>query len=92
MVMGDCCNTNTIRPFRFWCQKVLPAVYDDSLSYYESLCKLYKLINEDRKAINNSFDAILEINGLLDKWLDGGSEDYPGQYAVLIGGRILGQS
>lgn len=26
--------------FRFWCQKVLPLVYDDSLSYYEVLCKL----------------------------------------------------
>ena len=26
--------------FRFWCQKVLPAVYDDSLSYYETVCKI----------------------------------------------------
>lgn len=26
--------------FRFWCQKVLPAVYDDSLSYYETICKI----------------------------------------------------
>ena len=26
--------------FRFWCQKVLPLVYDDSLSYYEILCKV----------------------------------------------------
>ena len=26
--------------FRVWCQKVLPLVYDDSLSYYEVLCKL----------------------------------------------------
>lgn len=25
---------------RFWCQKVLPAVYDDSLSYYETVCKI----------------------------------------------------
>lgn len=24
--------------FRVWCQKVLPLVYDDSLSYYEVLC------------------------------------------------------
>lgn len=35
----DNCSTY-IDSFRFWCQKVLPTVYDDSLSYYEVLCKL----------------------------------------------------
>lgn len=34
-----------IKPFRFWCQKVLPLVYDDSLSYYELLCKVTDYIN-----------------------------------------------
>lgn len=33
-------NPIQINNFRFWCQKVLPLVYDDSLSYYEVLCKL----------------------------------------------------
>lgn len=33
---------NTGFPFRFWCQKVLPLTYDNSLSYYEVLCKLAK--------------------------------------------------
>lgn len=31
--------------FKFWCQKVLPLVYDDSLSYYEILCKVVTYIN-----------------------------------------------
>lgn len=31
--------------FRFWCYKVLPLVYDDSLSYYEVLCKVVDYIN-----------------------------------------------
>lgn len=31
---------NTGFPFKFWCQKVLPLTYDNSLSYYEVLCKL----------------------------------------------------
>lgn len=35
-----------MRAFRFWCQKVLPLVYDDSLSYYEVLCKVVQYINE----------------------------------------------
>lgn len=36
----------SFKPFRFWCQKVLPLVYDDSLSYYELLCKLVKYLND----------------------------------------------
>lgn len=36
----------TGEPFRFWCQKVLPAVYDDSLSYYELLCKVVDYLNK----------------------------------------------
>ena len=43
-------------PFRFWCQKVLPAVYDDSLSYYELLCKvvdyLNKVMEDDINVVN----------------------------------------
>lgn len=43
--------------FRFWCQKVLPLVYDDSLSYYEVLCKVVdyinKLIETDRELIGD---------------------------------------
>lgn len=35
-----------IRPFRFWCQKVIPLIYDDSLSYYELLCKVVHKLNE----------------------------------------------
>lgn len=34
------------KTFRFWCYKVLPLVYDDSLSYYEVLCKVVKYIND----------------------------------------------
>lgn len=32
--------------FRFWCQKVLPLVFDDSISYYEVLCKVSDYIND----------------------------------------------
>jgi hypothetical protein len=35
-----------INEFKFWCQKVLPLVYDDSLSYYEVLCKIKNSLNE----------------------------------------------
>ena len=42
-VMGD---YKTLQPFRYWCQKVLPLVYDDSLSYYELLCKVVDYLNK----------------------------------------------
>lgn len=45
-----------ISSFRFWCQKVLPLVYDDSLSYYEVLCKLVDYLN---KMIDNE-DSLWE--------------------------------
>lgn len=35
-----------MREFGFWCQKVLPLVYDESLSYYEVLCKIRDKLNE----------------------------------------------
>ena len=35
-----------LKPFRFWCQTVLPLVYDDSLSYYELLNKVVLYLNE----------------------------------------------
>ena len=45
----------TLQPFRYWCQKVLPLVYDDSLSYYELLCKVVDYLNktmEDVEALH----------------------------------------
>lgn len=37
---------NTVGRFKFWCQKVLPTVYDNSLSYYEVLNKIVKYLND----------------------------------------------
>ena len=51
-----------IRPFRFWCQKVLPLVYDDSLSYYELLNKVVDYLNnviEDESAMVENIDSLL---------------------------------
>ena len=48
-------------PFRFWCQKVLPLVYDDSLSYYELLCKVVGKLNELAENQNILSDEIKEV-------------------------------
>ena len=56
-----------IRKFKFWCQKVLPLVYDDSLSYYEVLCKIVTKLNEVIKNV----DEIPEyINNYIDERLN----------------------
>lgn len=47
-------NNNIIQEFYYWCQKVLPTVYDESLSYYEFLCKLTKKLNEVIEFLNNT--------------------------------------
>lgn len=46
-----------ITDIRFWCQKILPAVYDDSLSYYELLAKLVAKLNEVIEVANFSTEA-----------------------------------
>lgn len=47
--------------------KVLPLVYDDSLSYYEEVCRLVKKINELVDALNNaSLDILEEANSYTD--------------------------
>lgn len=39
--------------FRYWCQKVLPQVYDDSLSYYELLNRVVAILNAALDEIQN---------------------------------------
>ena len=46
-------NYNNLKPFRFWCQKILPLVYDDSMSYYEVLAKLTGKLNEVIETFND---------------------------------------
>lgn len=52
---------NFMEKFRFWCQKVLPLVYDDSLSYYELLCKVVKYLNTLADNLNNTNTQITEL-------------------------------
>ena len=59
--------------FRFWCQKVLPLVYDDSLSYYEVLCKVVEYINNLIEQDKVFADDIAELQTELaqvQEWID----------------------
>lgn len=62
-----------IKPLHFWCQKVLPLVYDDSLSYYEVLCKLREKINEIIEISNgwqDQYDELVKVMEQLQEWID----------------------
>ena len=70
-------------PLRFWCQRVLPAVYDDSLSYYEAVCKMGNKLNEIIAIVNDSDstladmqDAIKELQEEFEKFKESGFDDY----------------
>lgn len=41
------------------CQKILPLLYDDSLTYYENLCKLTSKTNEIIDDINDGYEALI---------------------------------
>lgn len=62
-----------LKHFHFWCQKVLPLVYDDSLSYYEVLCKVVKYINELISQDQVFADQIQDLRADLtqvQQWID----------------------
>ena len=48
--------------FKFWCQTILPLVYDDSLSYYETLCKIVDYANKLNETTNGLIDEVNALN------------------------------
>lgn len=69
-------NTYTdLTPFRFWCQKVLPFVYDDSLSYYELLCKVVDYLNKTMEDVTLSIEDVENLHTAYEN-LQGYVNDY----------------
>lgn len=51
-----------LRPFRYWCQKVLPLVYDDSLSYMELLCKTVDYLNKTMHDVDTLHTDVVQLH------------------------------
>lgn len=51
-----------LQPFRLWCQKVLPLVYDDSLSYYELLCKVVDYLNKTMEDVGTLHGDVTNLH------------------------------
>lgn len=56
-----------IDKLKYWCNKILPLVYDDSLSYYEVLCKTSAKLNEVIESTNVLLDAWNTYKNDIDK-------------------------
>ena len=67
---------NDIEKLRGWCHKVLPLVYDDSLSYYEVLCKVRAKINEVIDLTAEQNDVIEEAVQEITDWETTTDEKY----------------
>lgn len=63
-----------IKPFKFWCQKVIPLVYDDSLSYYETLCKISQKLNETIDLSNENNDLLDKLYSIFINFVENSSE------------------
>lgn len=57
---------DNLKNFKFWCQKVLPLVYEDSLSYYEVLCKVTDYLNDVILASNDDNEEITKLRNELN--------------------------
>ena len=61
---------NKYRPFRYWCHIVLPQIYDDSLSYFELLCKVIAYLNDIGETSNQLIDAFTELKEWCENYLE----------------------
>lgn len=58
----------TINPkLKFFCQKVLPLVYDNSLSYYEAICKIASATNMLTDEVNELINYIKNLDTNIDE-------------------------
>ena len=68
--------------FRFWCQKVLPIVYDDSLSYYELLNKVVNYLNNviaDVASVENNIEQLNTSYINLQKFVNDTNDSIEGE-------------
>ena len=72
---------------RFWCQKVLPLVYDDSLSYYELLGKVVEYLNNtiaDVSACEDNITALRDAFVQLQNYVNEQLEDFAPEVERII--------
>lgn len=59
-----------LKPFKTWCIQILPSIFDESMSYYEVLCKVIKILNNSLEDINILKEEIENTNSALDDFIE----------------------
>lgn len=70
---------DNLKHFKYWCYKVLPLVYDDSLSYYEVLCKVVTYINnmiDNLKDVGNDVTSLQAALKEVQDWISNFDTSY----------------
>ena len=70
---------NNLNKFKYWCYKVLPLVYDNSLSYYEVLCKVVDYINkiiDDNKLQGDDISELKKELNEVKEWINNFDTSY----------------
>lgn len=73
------CRYKCIDRMRYWCYKVIPLVYDDSLSYYEQMCKVVDYLNnliEQDKLIIEDVEQLKQDLAQVQEWIDNLDTDW----------------
>ena len=71
---------DTLGIFRYFCQSVLPAVYDDSLSYYEVVCKVAEQLNKTMEASDSVNSDLQQLNEYVQQLYHYMSDDPASQF------------
>lgn len=71
-----------LKPFKAWCIQILPSIFDESMSYYEVLCKVIKILNNSLEDINILKEEIENTNSAFD----GFKEEVNNQFEELVNG------
>lgn len=61
-----------LRHFHYWCQEVLPLVYDDALSYSELLCRVVDYLNkmvDNNKEMAEDMEQLRSDLAVVQKWI-----------------------
>lgn len=74
----------SVEKLKYWCHKILPLVYDESLSYYEVLCKMKATINEVITVLNQIEETIGSLEDLTREVLEEYLADHPEVIAEAI--------
>lgn len=60
-------NVNSMETFKIWCNKIIPTVYDDSISYYETVCKCVDYINKMLEDTKNLVKVVDDLQTTIDQ-------------------------